>query len=115
MKNILVTGGLGFIGSHTIIELSKYDYNIIVVDNLSNSNINMVEKINGLIFPKEITFFECDIINTVLLDDIFKWYNIYGVIHFAALKSVSESVQYPLMYYNNNIVGTINFINHINI
>ena len=109
MKNILVTGGCGYIGSHTICELSKYDYNIIVIDNLCNSSkeiIPIIEKIT----KKNIILYEFSIDNKVKLKDVFKNHNIEEVIHFAALKSVSESISNPLKYYKNNVTSTITLL-----
>ena len=109
MKTILVTGGLGFIGSHTTVELLEMNYNVIVVDNLSNSNINMIDKIKR-ITDKDIIFYKCDILETDKLNNIFKTYNIDSVIHFAGLKAVSESIEKPLEYYHNNVSGTVNLL-----
>jgi len=103
---ILITGGAGYIGSHTCIELKKAGYDIVVVDNLSNSkveSINRIEKIMGCKVP----FYKGDILDRDALRAIFKAHNIEAVIHFAGLKAVGESVQKPLMYYENNIAGTV--------
>jgi len=112
--NILVTGGLGFIGSHTIIELSKSNYNIIVIDNLSNSSVDIIDKIEKMIYPIKIKVIIGDINNSCLLDSIFSKNNIYAVIHFAGLKAVGESVSKPLLYYDNNISSTIQLLNIMN-
>jgi UDP-glucose 4-epimerase len=107
-KNILLTGGNGFIGSHTIVEILKNDdYNIIVIDNLVNSEENNFNLIKKIIHPKNYTFYTGDILDKSLLENIFETHNIYAVIHFAALKSVNESIQNPLLYYKNNISGTL--------
>jgi UDP-glucose 4-epimerase len=109
MKTILVTGGIGFIGSHTIVELSQSKsekYNIIVIDNLSNSSLKNEERIHKLIYPQKFTLIVGDTNNSILLDKVFSQYDIYAVIHFAALKSVSESVSNPLLYYSNNVSST---------
>ena len=109
MKNILVTGGAGYIGSHTCVELLNAGYGVITIDNYSNSvseSINRVKKITG----KEINSFDCDIRDKDKLRDIFSKHDIYCVIHFAALKAVGESCQNPLKYYNNNIFGIINLL-----
>ncbi|GAA0181212.1 UDP-glucose 4-epimerase GalE [Clostridium sediminicola] len=104
---ILVTGGAGYIGSHTCVELLKEGYEIIIVDNLINSNIealSRVKKITG----KDFKFYEVDLLDKKALEDIFKSNNIDSVIHFAGLKAVGESVTIPLKYYNNNIISTLN-------
>ena len=103
--NILVTGGAGYIGSHTCIELLNEGYNVIVVDNYDNSSpesLKRVEKITG----KSLLAIEADIRNTDALDSIFNKYDIDAVIHFAGLKSVGESTENPLSYYDNNVNGT---------
>lgn len=104
--NILVTGGAGFIGSHTCVELINAGYEVIVVDNLSNSSeksLERVEKITG----KKVTFYKADILDKDALDKIFEKEEIDAVIHFAGLKAVGESVQKPMEYYQNNISGTL--------
>ncbi|KMT64314.1 UDP-glucose 4-epimerase GalE [Catenovulum maritimum] len=104
---ILVTGGAGYIGSHTVLELLNQDDQVIVFDNLSNSSeesLKRVEKITG----KQATFVKGDILDTAQLDAVFKQYKIDSVIHFAGLKAVGESTQIPLTYYQNNVTGTIN-------
>lgn len=104
--SILITGGAGYIGSHTCIELLSAGYDIVVIDNYSNScneSLERVKKISG----KEFSYYECDIRDKEGLDKIFKAHNIEAVIHFAGLKAVGESCQKPLEYYDNNIGGTI--------
>ena len=104
--SILVTGGAGYIGCHTVLELLKTGHKVIVVDNLSNASresLVRVEKLTG----KSITFYEADIRNKEDLKKVFKSHPIDGVIHFAGLKAVGESVAQPLAYYDNNITGTI--------
>ena len=106
MSTILVTGGAGFIGSHTVVELLESGYDVVVVDNLSNSSkesLNRVEKITG----RPVKFYEADIADTEAMNQIFDENDIYAVIHFAGLKAVGESVEKPLEYYKNNISGTI--------
>jgi UDP-glucose 4-epimerase len=105
--NILVTGGAGYIGSHTCIELIDAGFTPIVFDNLSNSStvaLDRVEEITG----NKITFIKGDIRDTDALNKVFNAYDIYAVIHFAGLKAVGESVEKPLMYYDNNVSGSIN-------
>ena len=109
MKYILVTGGLGFIGSHTCVELLNNDYNIIVVDNLVNSTIIIKDKIEE-ITRKKILFYQYDLLNKKNIWSIFNNHTIIGVIHLAGLKSVSESITNPLLYYDNNLTGTINLL-----
>ncbi len=104
--SILITGGAGYIGSHTCVELLSAGYDIVVIDNYSNScneSLERVKKISG----KEFSYYECDIRDKEGLDKIFKAHNIEAVIHFAGLKAVGESCQKPLEYYDNNIGGTI--------
>ncbi|WP_338631225.1 UDP-glucose 4-epimerase GalE [Clostridium baratii] len=108
--NILITGGIGYIGSHTIIELlKKEDVNVIVVDNLVNSRIE-VKGIIESISNRAIKFYNIDLTDFNGINEIFNKENIDLVIHFAALKSVGESVEKPLEYYNNNIIGTLNLL-----
>lgn len=104
--NILVTGGAGFIGSHTVVELLNDNHNVIVVDNLSNSKkeaLDRVEEITG----KSLTFYKTDLLNKEEMDSIFSTHDIDSVIHFAGYKAVGESVAQPLKYYHNNITGTL--------
>lgn len=117
MENILVTGGLGFIGSHTVIKLIESNYNVIILDNLSNSKIGVYDKLMK-ITDTNIKLYIGDVNDYSLLGKIFKENSVYGVIHFAALKSVTESISKPLEYYHNNINGTINLLRcmeHFNI
>jgi len=104
-KNILVTGGTGYIGSHACVELLNNNYNVIIIDNLTNSNKNTLNKIEE-ITQKKVIFFEADIRDKVILKNLFKQYTIDTVMHFAGLKAVGESCKKPLMYYQNNINGT---------
>ncbi len=107
MGKILVTGGAGYIGSHTVVELIDNDYDVVVVDNLSNSSresLNRVEKITGT----QVKFYENDIADMEAMEKIFDENDIDAVIHFAGLKAVGESVEKPLEYYKNNISGTLN-------
>ncbi|ROR27390.1 UDP-galactose 4-epimerase [Mobilisporobacter senegalensis] len=104
--SILVTGGAGYIGSHTCVELLNSGYEVVVVDNLCNSNeesLKRVRKITG----KEVKFYKIDLLDKSALTEIFHKENIDSVIHFAGLKAVGESVSKPLEYYYNNITGTL--------
>jgi len=103
---ILVTGGAGFIGSHTCVELLDAGYEIAVVDNLCNSKIESIDKIKK-ITGKDFKFYEEDLVNKDAVEKIFEENNIEAVIHFAGLKAVGESVQIPLTYYHNNIMSTL--------
>ena len=103
---ILVTGGAGYIGSHTCIELVNEGYEVVVVDNLCNSceeSLKRVEEITG----KTVKFYEADLLDRDALEKIFAAEKVESVIHFAGLKAVGESVQKPLEYYHNNITGTL--------
>ncbi|MEX1307126.1 MAG: UDP-glucose 4-epimerase GalE [Eubacteriales bacterium] len=106
MKNILVTGGTGYIGSHTCVELLNSGYHVIILDNLSNSDRRVLDRIKA-ITGKMPTFVEGDLLNLDLLDQLFSEHDIDSVIHFAGLKAVGESVSIPLSYYHNNITGTL--------
>ena len=105
MKKILVTGGMGYIGSHTVVQLIEEGYEPIIVDNLCNSKpevLNRIAKITG----KKPLFFEFDVRDEKKLDKVFSEHEIFAVIHFAGLKSVGESVQKPQLYFDNNIGST---------
>lgn len=104
--NILVTGGAGFIGSHTCVELLNAGYDIIVVDNYYNSSPKSLERVKELT-GKDFKSYECDIRDTAGMDKIFKENKIDAVIHFAGLKAVGESCEKPIEYYDNNIGGTL--------
>lgn len=104
--NILVTGGLGFIGSHTIVELVKNKHSVVIADNLINSSIQVLDKLETITGIKPI-FYQIDVTNKEKLVDIFENNKIDGVIHFAGLKAVGESVYKPLEYYYNNVVSTM--------
>ena len=109
MDNILVTGGTGFIGSHTVVELLNAGYNVVVLDNLVNSSKESLERIKK-ITGKSVKLYEDDLLDMEALQNIFEKENISSVIHFAGLKAVGESCQIPLAYFNNNITGTINLV-----
>lgn len=107
MPTILVTGGLGFIGSHTVVELQQAGYEVIIIDNLSNSSIEVLNRISKITGKKPI-FEQIDLREKGKVEDFFQRYNsIEGVIHFAASKAVGESVEKPLLYYENNIASLI--------
>jgi UDP-glucose 4-epimerase len=107
---ILVTGGVGYIGSHTVVELQKKGYEVIIVDNLSNSNIKVLDAIAEISGIKP-TFEQFDLADENLTDDFFKRHSdIKGVIHFAAFKAVGESVDHPLIYYRNNLFSLVNIL-----
>ena len=106
---ILVTGGAGYIGSHTVVELQNAGYDAVVLDNLSNStekSLERVEKITG----KKVPFYKADILDREALNEIFDKENVDAVIHFAGLKAVGESVGMPWEYYENNIAGTLTLV-----
>lgn len=103
---ILVTGGTGFIGSHTVVELLEKNYEVIIIDNLCNSKKEVLVSINE-ITGKEPVFYQGDIRDKKILVDIFQTHNIDSVIHFAGLKAVGESVEKPLEYYHNNVYGSM--------
>ncbi|MBQ8912116.1 MAG: SDR family NAD(P)-dependent oxidoreductase, partial [Clostridia bacterium] len=106
---ILVTGGTGYIGSHTCVQLLEQGDEVVIVDNLSNSKesvVSAIEKITG----KRPVFYRADILDREALDTIFYTHKIDAVIHFAGLKAVGESVAKPLEYYHNNITGTLTLL-----
>ncbi len=104
--SILVTGGTGFIGSHTVVELLENNEDVVVVDNFVNSSPDVIDKIKQ-ITGKDFSFYEVDILDREKLEKVFEENSIDSVIHFAGLKAVGESVQKPLEYYHNNITGTL--------
>lgn len=103
---ILVTGGAGYIGSHTCVELLNAGYEVVVVDNLCNSSMESIKRVEA-ITGKKITFYEVDLLDKEALTNVFEKEEITSVIHFAGLKAVGESVVKPLEYYHNNITGTL--------
>lgn len=106
MATILVTGGCGYIGSHTVVELFASGHEVIIVDNLCNSNINVLDRIEQ-ISGKRPLLYQADIRSEELLTEIFTAHKIDAVIHFAALKAVGESVAKPTLYYENNVSGSL--------
>ena len=121
MKNILVTGGAGFIGSHTCLSLLERGYNVFVIDSFINSNPIALERVLEILkmqknnLSEKLKIFKCDLRDKVLLENIFyeifkDFKEIHGVIHFAGLKAVAESLSYPLKYWDVNVGGTINLL-----
>ena len=109
MKTVLVTGGCGYIGSHTVIELLNSNFDVVVFDNLENSSrevLKKIEKITG----KKVELYKGDLKDINDIQEVFGKYKIDGVIHFAAYKSVIDSVTYPLKYFENNVIGTFNLL-----
>ena len=109
MKNILVTGGLGYIGSHTVVALQNARFNVYIIDDLSNSQIEVWEKITG-ITGVQPTYYNIDLKDFNAVSVFFQSHPIDGIIHFAAYKAVGESVAKPLMYYRNNLMGLMNVL-----
>ncbi|TDS65025.1 UDP-glucose 4-epimerase GalE [Myroides indicus] len=109
MKNILVTGGLGYIGAHTVVALQQAGYEVVIVDDLSNTHISVLDNITKITNIKP-EFYPIDLKNLEVVDQLFKDTKIDGIIHFAAYKAVGESVEKPLMYYRNNLLGLINIL-----
>jgi len=114
-KTVFVTGGAGYIGSHCCAVLLEADYDVIAIDNFANSrhtgageapSLKRVEEITG----KKLTFYQCDLLDPIRVNEIFDKHHIDYVIHFAAIKAVGESMQFPLLYYKNNVIGTINLV-----
>ncbi len=106
---VLVTGGMGYIGSHTVVELLENNYEVIIIDNLVNSKIDVLDKIEK-ITGKRPDFYPYDLCDKELLKKVFMQHKIEAVIHFAGLKAVGESVQKPLLYYHNNLISTLNLL-----
>ena len=104
--SILITGGAGYIGTHTCVELLESGYELVIVDNFSNSKPEVLKRIKELT-NRDFKFYQVDLLNREALEEVFKENNIEAVIHFAGLKAVGESVQQPLRYYHNNITGTL--------
>lgn len=110
MTNILVTGGAGYIGVHTVLELLNYDYSVYVIDNLERGYFKAIERAEGM-SGKKVNFHQVDIKNPLELDSVWqKFPNIDAIVHFAAYKNVGEANQYPGRYYENNIQGTVNLL-----
>ncbi len=109
MATVLVTGGCGYIGSHTVLELLQKNYDVVVVDNLSNSNVEGLRRVQAFT-GKTVTFYERDIGDAQAMDEIFRKHAFDAVVHFAAFKAVGESCRLPLKYYENNIGGTVTLL-----
>ena len=109
MKKILVTGGLGYIGSHTVVELQSAGYDVVVIDNLDNSTVEVKERIVS-ISGRSIDLVIGDVNDQTTMNRIFKEHDFYGVVHFAAYKAVGESVDNPIKYYENNVSGLITLL-----
>lgn len=109
MAKILVTGGAGYIGSHTCLELLNAQHEVVVLDNFSNSSVESLARVQALA-AKKLVFVEGDILDQQILDQIFKSHSIDAVIHFAGLKAVGESQKEPLKYFENNISGSISLV-----
>jgi len=103
---ILITGGAGYIGSHTCVELVQAGHDIVVVDNLSNSKAEVLNRIRA-VTGKEVSFYQTDLLDREGLTSVFAGHTVEAVVHFAGLKAVGESVEKPLAYYQNNVTGTI--------
>lgn len=110
---ILVTGGAGYIGSHTCIELLHDGYEVVVIDNLCNSSEESLRRVQS-ITGKALSFYQADLLNPGQIDKVFNEHRIDGVIHFAGLKAVGESVDIPLQYFHNNITGTLHLLECMN-
>lgn len=112
MKTVLVTGGTGFIGSHTVVELLQNEYKVIIIDNLINSNIKVLDRIEEIVGEKfkNLDFYKIDLINFNEIIENLKNLKVSFCIHFAGLKAVGESVKNPILYYNTNILSTLNLI-----
>jgi UDP-glucose 4-epimerase len=109
MKKILVTGGTGYIGSHTVVELINSGFEPVIIDNFSNSNAEMLSRLETLT-GKSILFYEGDCCDEAFIESLFSNHQFSGVIHFAAFKAVGESVEQPLNYYDNNLGGLISIL-----
>ncbi|MBO1266734.1 SDR family NAD(P)-dependent oxidoreductase, partial [Arthrobacter cavernae] len=106
---ILVTGGTGYIGSHTVLSLQEAGHDVVVIDNLVNSSEESLRRVAELT-GKTAAFHRVDLVDEPAVEQVFEQHRIDAVIHFAGLKAVGESVQQPLAYYHNNIVGTLNLL-----
>lgn len=112
MKKVLVTGGLGYIGAHTVVELEKAGFETVIADDLSNSDASVLNRLQTLL-QKELIFYQVDVANVSSVQAIFEQHPIESIIHFAASKAVGESVAKPLLYYRNNLLSTINLLENM--
>ncbi len=106
---ILITGGTGYIGSHTTVELLRAGYEVVICDNLSNSHADVVDRIEQITGKKPF-FYKIDLRDKVVLEEVFQSHSLQAVLHFAGYKAAGESVDYPLRYYENNLVSTLNLL-----
>lgn len=109
MKTVFVTGGLGYIGSHTVVELIQEGHKVVILDNLSNASFCVLDRLQKITGARPV-FYPGDVRDATLLDTIFADHRIDSVVHFAALKAVGESVAKPLLYYNNNVAGSLTLL-----
>lgn len=109
MKEILITGGLGYIGSHTAVEFIEAGYNVVIIDDLSNTNRNVLDHIEAITGIKPI-FYPYDLKDKALTSNVFKKHSFDAVVHFAAYKAVGESIQHPELYYENNLLSLLNVL-----
>jgi len=108
-KEVLVTGGVGYIGSHTVLELLRAEYRVVIVDNLCNSNLECLKRVQELA-GREASFYEVDIRDKEAMAAVFAAHDVGAVIHFAGLKAVGESVAKPQLYYEVNVQGTLTLL-----
>ena len=106
---ILVTGGLGYIGSHTVVELIEQGNDCLIIDNLSKSSMDVLQRIESIV-QKKVPFLKVEMLDMKAIRDVFEAYHISSVIHFAGYKSVGESIKKPLLYYQNNLISTLNLL-----
>jgi UDP-glucose 4-epimerase len=107
--NILLTGGAGYIGSHTAVVLSQAGHEVVLLDNLSNSSCSVLERLQKIL-GKALPFIEVDVRETDVVEKVLREYKIDAVIHFAGLKAVGESIANPILYYANNVQGSISLL-----